>query len=70
MTDLTQDQINSMKKIALIIDNEVADIIYTDERFSSILLSNPIGIDITDRIVNEDIRVGYTYNPTLNNFVE
>jgi hypothetical protein len=70
MTEITPDQINLMKKIALIVDNEVADIIYTDERFSSILLSNPIGVDVTDRIQNESIMVGYIYNAELDNFSE
>lgn len=70
MTQPTQEQIDAMKKVALIIDNEVVDIIYTDERFSAILLSNPVTIDITDRVPDEIIRVGYSYDSSTNTFTE
>lgn len=59
-------------KIAYIIDNEVVDIIHTDERLAAIFLSNPTVIDITTNFYNEDnnptILVGATYNPETETF--
>jgi hypothetical protein len=70
MTQPTQEQIDAMRKVALVIDNEVVDIIYTDDRFASILLSNPVGIDITERLPGESIIVGYQYDSESNTFSE
>lgn len=52
-------------KLAFIIDNEVADILHTDERLSAIFLSNPTVLDVTDRIgVNPNsVLPGMIYNP-------
>jgi|694.fasta_scaffold87616_4 hypothetical protein len=70
MTQPTQEQIDAMRKVALIIDGEVVDIIYTDDRFASILLSNPLGIDVTERLPSESILVGYQYNSQSDTFSE
>lgn len=52
-------------KLAFIIDNEVADILHTDERLAAIFLSNPVIFDITDRLAANALSVtpGMTYNP-------
>ena len=60
-------------KIALIIDNEVVDIIHTDERLAAIFLSNPTIVDVTDHTDengNFDIMVTppSTYNPETQEF--
>lgn len=70
MTQPTQEQIDAMKKIALVIDDEVVDIIYADERFAAILLSNPTVIDVTDRAINEIVKVGSFYNSESDLFSE
>ena len=60
-------------KIALILDNEVVDIIHTDERLAAIFLSNPTIVDVTDHTDengNFDIMVNppSTYNPETQEF--
>jgi len=60
-------------KIALIIDNEVVDVIRTDERLAAIFLSNPTIVDVTDHTDengNFDIMVTppSTYNPETQEF--
>jgi hypothetical protein len=60
-------------KIALVIDNQVVDIIHTDDRLAAILLSNPLIIDVTDNI-DEDgnlvimVNPPSTYNPETKQF--
>jgi hypothetical protein len=59
-------------KIAFIIDNEVADILHTDERLSAIFLSNPLILDVTEKY-NLDpnlVRPGMIYNPEDNTYSE
>lgn len=58
------------KKIAFIIDNEVVEILHTDERLSAIFLSNPVVKDITEEMKNpvENIWIGATYNPETNTY--
>jgi hypothetical protein len=52
-------------KLAFIIDNEVADILHTDERLAAIFLSNPVILDITEKMENSpgSISPGMIYNP-------
>jgi hypothetical protein len=52
-------------KLAFIIDNEVADILHTDERLAAIFLSNPTILDITEKMENNpgSISPGMIYNP-------
>lgn len=57
-------------KLAFILDNEVVDIIHTDERLSSIFLSQPKIINITN-LLNENpgfIMVGTKYDPNIDKF--
>ena len=57
-------------KIAFIIDNKVVEILNTDERLSAILLSNPLILDVTDKMNNpeEYVMIGATYNPETGSF--
>jgi hypothetical protein len=59
-------------KLAYIIDNQVVDVLYTDDRLSSIMLSNPIILDVSEGFYDEKnnprIQVGATYNPESNTF--
>ena len=58
------------KKIAFIINNEVVEILHTDERLSAIFLSNPVTRDITAEMDNpdENIWLGATYDPETNTY--
>lgn len=51
-------------KLAFILDNEVADILHTDERLSAIFLSNPLVLDITEKLSQNisSVRPGMKYN--------
>lgn len=52
-------------KVAFIIDNEVVDILYTDDRLGSILLSNPLVIDVSDYTNDQgqfNLPIGSVYN--------
>jgi hypothetical protein len=57
-------------KIAFVIDGEVADILHTDERLFAIFMSNPLIIDVTEKIVSDplSILVGSIYNSETNTF--
>jgi hypothetical protein len=57
-------------KIAFIIDNEVVDILHTDERLAAIFLSEPKMVDVTGQLVENEgvVRVSSKYNPDTNTF--
>ena len=57
-------------KIAYVIDNQVVDILHTDERLGAIFLSNPIVIDVSDKFDNgsSEISVGTHYDPLTGQF--
>jgi hypothetical protein len=64
-------------KVAFILDNEVVDILHTDERLSAILLSNPIIKDVTGMLIEDggNVHLGSNYDPetelfTKNDIVE
>jgi hypothetical protein len=73
MTDVTQSE-GPMElppiKIAFLIENNVVEILNTDDRIAAILLSNPVIMDVTDRINNEEeyIMLGSTYNAETDMF--
>jgi len=48
-------------KVAFIIDNQVVDIIHTDDRLAAIFLSEPLMVDVTD--VEDGVFISSTYNP-------
>lgn len=57
--------------IALIIDDEVADILIVDARLAAILLSDPTLVDVSP--VGEiipDVKPGYLYDPTTGTFTD
>lgn len=49
------------KKIAVIIDGKIQDMLHTDERLAAIFLSNPIIVDVTD-IYDGNTMVGWDYD--------
>lgn len=51
-------------KLAFIIDNEVVDVLHTDDRLAAIFLSNPLVLDVTEKIHNnpQSIIPGMLYN--------
>lgn len=60
-------------KLAMIIDNEVVDILHTDERLASILLSEPVVIDITnavDQFGNFTVKLKSKYNSKTQTFTD
>ena len=52
-------------KIAFVLDNEIVDILHTDERLAAIFTSNPIILDVTDNMVENGgtAAVGSIYDP-------
>ncbi len=57
-------------KLAFILDGEVADILHTDDRLSSIFLSNPLVLNVTEQLASESnvIAVGSGYNAETGEF--
>jgi hypothetical protein len=57
-------------KIAFVLDNEIVDILHTDERLAAIFTSNPIIIDVTNNMIEDGgtAGVGSTYNPETQAF--
>lgn len=59
-------------KLAYILDNEVVDILHTDERLAAIMTSNPVIIDVSEGFFDDKgyatIQIGATYNPENSTF--
>jgi hypothetical protein len=56
-------------KVAFIIDNEVVDVIHTDDRLGAILLSEPIMVDVSDLFEGDNnVLPGDTYDPATKTF--
>lgn len=57
-------------KVAFVLDNQVVDILHTDERLSAIFLSNPIIVDVTDNMIENGgtVGVGSLYDPETGTF--
>jgi hypothetical protein len=68
----TQEVLNALPlppvHIALVIDNEVVDIIHANDRLGAIFLSNPTIIDVSETL--DSVKVGYIYNPATSQFSE
>ena len=59
------------RKLAFVLDNEVVDILHTDDRLAAIFLSSPKVIDITDKINAEGVTavlVKFAYDEASNTF--
>lgn len=57
--------------LALIIDGEVVDVLRTNDRLGAILLSDPVIVDISDKVRNDgtsDVKIGATYNSLTSEF--
>ena len=59
-------------KLAFILDNEVVDVLHTDERLAAIFLSNPLVLDVTEQVVSDpaSIQVGFIYDEASGSFVK
>lgn len=60
-------------KLAFVIDNEVVDVLHTDERLGAIFLSEPVIIDVSDKVDEQGILklpIGSTYNPQTQTFTD
>lgn len=55
-------------RLAFIIDNNVVDVLHTDERLAAIFLSNPVVIDITEYENTETISIDSIYDPSTGQF--
>lgn len=52
------------KDIAFILDGQVVEVMHTEERLASILLSNPVAVDVTGQTTRDggEIEYGVNYN--------
>lgn len=57
-------------KIAFVLDNEIVDILHTDERLAAIFTSNPIIVNITDNMIEDGgtAGIGSIYDPQTQTF--
>ena len=53
-------------KIAFVIDGEVVEVLHTDERLAAIFLSEPIIVDVTDKL--EEAPIGAKYDAATEKF--
>lgn len=68
---MANDQLPPIK-LAFILDGEVADVLHTDERLAAIFMSNPLIIDVTDKINNDEfsVQIKSTYNAETGEFTK
>ena len=59
------------RAIAFIVDDEVADIIYTDDRLSAIFLSAPVMVELTSLMADPLLHpaTGWGYDSETNSFI-
>jgi hypothetical protein len=70
---MTEQQNNiPPRKLALIIDGEVVEVLHTDERLAAIFLSEPLVIDVSDSVPDAVIRelIGKLYSPDTKEFTD
>lgn len=69
---MTEQQPNSLppRRLALIIDEEVVEVLHTDERLAAIFLSEPLIIDVSDSVPDAIIRelIGKKYDSVNKEF--
>jgi hypothetical protein len=63
---LITEKINT-KRIALVIDNQVVQVLRLDEKLFSILASDPVMVDVTDRTIGKTADFSGTYYDEENN---
>ena len=65
---MTTNQQHTMPpvKIAFIIDGVIVDILHTDERLGAIFLSEPVIVDVTDKL--DTAVVGSSYDSSTGTF--
>lgn len=69
MSDNTQNQqAVPPVKIAFVIDNQVVDILHTDERLAAIFLSEPTIVDVTGDDGRAACAIGDIYDPASGTF--
>jgi hypothetical protein len=58
-------------KVAFIIDNEVVDVLHTDERLLAVFTSNPVIVDVTNTSATDTTSIlpGAKYNSQTGEFV-
>jgi len=56
-------------KIAFVIDNQVVDVLHTDDRLAAIFLSDPVIVDVSDLFEdNNNVFPGDTYDSETKTF--
>jgi hypothetical protein len=70
--NLNQEVIELKNKIAFIIDNEVAIVLGCNEELYSILLSNPVLKDVSNKFTENNffIERGNIYNPETDSYTK
>jgi hypothetical protein len=71
MSENTQEEMLTLvpKKIAFVVDNEVIDVLYTDERLAAIFLSQPQILDITETAESLQAVVGFVYDESTGKYM-
>jgi hypothetical protein len=68
MPEVIQDNLPPIK-VAFIIDNEVVEVLHTDERLAAIFLSNPKIMDVSNKFTDENsVFINATYDQESNTF--
>ena len=57
------------KKLAVITDNVVVDVLNTDERLAAILLSQPSVLELTEEYEEVNSRIGNVYDESTQKFM-
>jgi hypothetical protein len=71
MIENTEEEMLALvpKKIAFIVNNEVVDVLHTDERLAAIFLSQPLVLDITETYEETQPKPGYVYYEDTKRFL-
>jgi hypothetical protein len=67
---MTEERDPAPIKVAFIIDDVVIDIINTDDRWGAIFLSEPVAVDVTERVKAGLPIIGTIYNSVTKTFIE
>jgi hypothetical protein len=71
MTEQEQNMLPP-RRLALIIDEEVVEVLHTDERLAAIFLSEPLVLDVSESVSDANIRelIGKAYNAETKEFTD